>query len=378
VSGGGSPSQRPETSPRGVATALAESPDIGEPQRHPAPKSLRETFELFALYRRETGLEGLFEGVDLASVTPRQIYYAVYGQAPERIEYVIPQPGVSPLQRFVAALSSSEFRSNIVRHLLDAFPERKRLLFLHIPRAAGSELSVRLMSRYPSVSSQLSWPGWLSQQEFCLAIRQFVCEVRTTDSIFVRGHNTLEQYRAWRAIRFQDSLFAVLREPVAMTVSQVNYVLTRMFSDATPPRPDTVAWRSRFGLGDPAVPGSRAEILTLARRVLRDQGVVASNTICRYLGDGSANRAVENIVLDAIELTDFQHYDDWCRRRWGIDRRSRSNASASYLALADFTAEDRDYIAAITAEDAKVYAVVQQALARRGGLSITGGELLQA
>jgi hypothetical protein len=351
-------------------------PDIVDPLRPPAPAELRETFELFARYRPESGIAGLFDGIDLLAVTPRQIYYAVHGRAPERVDHAIARPAFSPLQGFVAALASKEFRDSVVRNLLHAFPERKRLLFLHIPRTAGSELSVRLMSRYPSISSQLSWPGWMSWQDFYLTIQQFVREAVSSDSIFVRGHNTLEQYRAWGTIRFRDCLFAVLRDPIEMTVSQVNYVLTRVYSRAVPPAPDTAAWRSRFGLADPVTPPSPPEAAALARRILRDQGVVLPNTICHDLGDATANRAAENVILHAVELTDFAHYDEWCRRRWGIDRQSRSNQSMSYIALGDLTAEDRGHIAAITAEDAKIYAVAQRALARSAGPSVTGDELL--
>ena len=342
----------------------------------PAPATPRDTFELFASYRPETGLDGLFDGIDLATVTPRQIYYAVHGRPPERIEYAIPGPDFSPLRRYVTALASQEFRSNIMNDLLAAFPERKRLLFLHIPRGAGAELSARLMTRYPFLNSQISWLGWLTPQEFYLAIRQFVLEASTSDTVFVGGHNTIENYRRWRAMRFQDNIFAILREPREMIISQLNYVLTRMFVKATPPRPDTVGWRKRFGVADIAGPPSRSEAIALARKILQDPGVVVPNTICRYLGDGAAARAIENVVIHAIELTDFHHYDAWCRSRWGIDRRSRSNRSASYVTLEDFAADDRDYMATITAEDAQVYQLAQQAFAKRGGTSITGSEIL--
>lgn len=342
----------------------------------PAPTTLRETFELFARFRFETGLEGLFDEIDLAPVTPRQIYYAVHGRPPERLDFAVPGPEFSPLRRFIESLQSREFRDSIVRNLLDAFPERRRLLLLHIPRTAGSELSVRLMDKYPSVTTQLSWPDWLTVAEFHAAIAQFVREAAVSDSIFVRGHNTLEQYKAWRAIRFRDSVFTVLRDPAEMTVSQVNYVLTRMFVNAVPIRPDTAAWRKRFGVEDAAGPPTGPELLALAKRILRDSGVVPPNPICRFLGDGSAQRAAENIILNAVELTDISRYDAWCRSRWGIERQSRSNISKPYISLADFSGDDRDYMAALLVEDSKLYGVAQKALASRGSPSVIGAELL--
>jgi hypothetical protein len=352
----------------------AGPPDPAVACRRRAPSTPREIFDLFAFYRPETGLEGLFEAIDLAAVTPRQIYYAVHNRAPERIEYAVKRPDFSPLQRFVAALASKEFRANIVRSLLEAFPDRQRLLFIHIPRAGGSELSGRLMSRYPSLTSQLTWLDWVTPQEFYSAIRQFVLDAGTSDRVFVRGHNTLEQYRTWRAMRLRDSVFAVLREPVEMTVSQINYVLTRMF--AARPGPDTAAWRQRFGVGATAGPPSSADVAALARKILYDKGVIQANTSCQYLGNGTAASAIENVVTHDVELTDFHRYEDWCRQRWGIDSQSRSNASRRYVKLEEFSSDERAYIGALTEEDATLYNLAQQAFAKRGGASIIGAEIL--
>jgi hypothetical protein len=353
-------------------TANAEA----APAAGPAPSSLRETFELFAAYRPETGLAGLFEGIDLARVTPRQIYYAVHGRPPERLGYTVRPAGFLAKPRFVAALASKEFRDNIVKNLLDAFPERKRLLFLHIPRTAGSELSVRLMSRYPSISSQLTWPGWLTPEQFYAAVRDFVLEVGGSDSIFVRGHNAIDDFRAWRVMRFQDSVFAVLRNPLDMIISQVNYVMMRIFDTTVPLRPDTVGWRELFGVIDEDMPPSPSNMAALARIILRHSGVVTPNPICRFLGDGTAARAIENIVVHAIEITDIDHYDAWCSTRWDIDRQSRSNASTRYVALDDFTGDDRRYMASLTEEDARLYGAAQKAFARRGGTSLIGDDIL--
>jgi hypothetical protein len=232
------------------------------------------------------------------------------------------------------------------------------------------------MSRYPSISSQLTWPGWLTTEQFHLAVREFVLEAGTSDSIFVRGHNTLDHYRAWRVMRFQDSVFAVLRDPREMIISQINYVMTRMFNMAIPPRPDTVAWRELFGIVDPDGPPSHPEAAALARKILRHQGLVPPNPMCGYLGDGTAVRAITNIVIHAIEITDLDHYRDWCSTRWGVDSESQSNASTRHVTLDDFTDDDRRYMAALRQEDAKLYNTARQALARRGGISLIGDDIL--
>ena len=340
-----------------------------------APSTSREIFELFASYQPETGLKSLFQGVDLTAVDRRRIYYAVHGRAPETPELLLDE-GFLPLNGYIAALTSEEFRSNIVQHLLTAFPERKRLLFVHIPRTAGSELSARLMDRYPSLNGQLTWADWRTPEEFFSEISRFVLESGSSDSVFVHGHNTLEQYRAWRVIRFRDSIFTVAREPVEMMVSQINYVLTRIFAEEIPPKPDTLAWRTTLGVEAAAGEPSKSQALALARKALYEKDIIPPNIMCHYLGDGTADGAIANVIIHAAEITDFDHYGAWFRERWGIDTQSRSNFSKAYINADDLTDQDVDYIASATSEDAKFYMRLQQAFAKRGGTSIVGKQIV--
>jgi hypothetical protein len=341
-----------------------------------APVDLRETFLLFSFYRTEFGLPGLLLDLDLSAVDPRQVYYAVHGRPPETAEHAIPPGDYSALHAFVHALSSDEFRSEIVPRFLAAFPEKRRLLFIHIPKCAGSELSARLVARYPAVNSQLALREWLTVEQFLLAIKHLVLEAQISDSILVVGHNTLENYRAWNAIRYQDRLFTVVREPLETMISQINYVLTRMFLDESKAGPDSRGWRQTFEITKTGEAMSKAEMIELARRVMRHEGVVPANIMCRYLGNGTAADAIERVVINHVEITDLQRYDDWCRVRWGIDRHTKSNVSTRYIGVEDLSSADLDHIAAATAEDSALYARVQDRLARSNAPSIIGRQIV--
>ena len=50
---------------------------------------------------------------------------------------------------------SAAFQQEVLTLLLNAFPEKRRLLFVHIPKCAGSDLSHHLMTRYPSIDQRL-------------------------------------------------------------------------------------------------------------------------------------------------------------------------------------------------------------------------------
>ena len=109
--------------------------------------------------------------------------------------------------------------------------------------------------------------------------------------------------------------------------------------------------------------------------MLRTQGAVPANVACRYLGGTNADAAVDHAICYDIELTDTEHLDLWCQAKWGIDRQTRSNVSHPYVGLDDLPHADREHIASITAEDAKLYATVQERVARLGTASVKGSQL---
>ena len=248
----------------------------------PAPRNAREFFQLFADYTPEKGLRSLLRDVDFAGVEPRQIYFTLHGRAPEKREYAIPPPKFSPLEKYIGGFGGEEFRKNVIPRFLEAFPEKQRLLFLHIPKTAGSELSARLMERYPFLNGQILQPGRGSEDQICQHIRDAVVGLAGSDHLLVGGHNTLERYRTWRAIRGEDQLFGVVREPVRAMISQVNYILTRIFAAEKEPDPDTLGWRRHFQVNNFAQAISKTAAIELAGRVLRRQGAVPLTSLAAF------------------------------------------------------------------------------------------------
>jgi hypothetical protein len=343
--------------------------------QRPVPRSPREFFQLFADYTPDRGLRGMLQDLDFAGVEPRRVYFALLGRAPEKREFAVPPPGFSALEKLARGFASDEFRANVIPRFLEAFPEKQRLLFLHIPKTAGSELAARIRGKYPYLTYQLLQPGRGSEDEICQHIRNAVIGLAGSDHLLVLGHNTLERYRTWRAIRYEDQLFGVLREPLGAIISQVNYVLTRMFSKETRLDPDALGWRRKFQVGDADQAISKPAAVELAGRVLRSQGVVPPNVACRFLGGPTAEAALERAICYDVELTDTAHLDAWCQEKWGIDRQTRSNVSQRYVVLDDLPLADREHIASITAEDARLYAAVQERMARLGTVSVKGLQL---
>ena len=341
----------------------------------PAPRSFRDILDLFQFYHEEVGLEALIDTIDLTDVLPRQIYYAVHGRPPDTIEEACGEQHY-PIKAILAAkLLSTEFRESFITNALAAFPEKQRLLFIHIPKSAGSNLSSHLVSQFASFNTTFAEPGVASDEQFLRLVKAFALELRISDQIYIHGHNHLQRYEDWGAIRQDDQVFTVLRDPQELIVSQVNYVLTRMVSVENPIPADTAGWRAEFGY-QPGTELSRPDLLALAARILAHDGVVPTNVMCRYLGDGIAQHAAERLVTRNIEVTTMPHYAAWCRDRWGIATATQRNKSETFLRWADYTAEQQAYILGSNAEDKRVYDWVNRQIDAAGANALTGRALL--
>lgn len=345
-----------------------------------APISPRDTFELFRFYRPDVGLRRLLEDAGITDMSPRQIYHAVHDRAPDTMEAALPSAGYDAVSRFIAALSSREFQVLLAGRLLDAFPEKRRLFFVHIPKTAGVDLAARLIGRYASFNTNLLNPELTPKPEMLfLAIKHVVLEMAVSDTIFISGHTELAKYQFWggNGIRYQDAVFTVVREPLEQIISQVNYVIGRMFSDQQPIRPDTAGWRREFGVTPANMEEMSEKVLPLARRILRNQGVVVPNVICRYLGGGSYETAVTRTVGHDLEVVELKQLDAWSEQRWGAIQKQRLNVSRKYISRQDLSPDDLAHARSIVEEDQRYYADVVAALERSGGLSIKGSQIVR-
>lgn len=100
-----------------------------------APSSLRETFQLLGFLPSGRTFDEFIESLPLEQMSPRQIYYAVHGRAPDSLGSALAHPGFRPSDVFRAAISSEEFLRNLVRNFLTAYPEKKDTSLYTYPNA---------------------------------------------------------------------------------------------------------------------------------------------------------------------------------------------------------------------------------------------------
>ncbi len=353
-------------------------PDLGaelppEFLRLPAPETPRQTFDLFSLYDRDQGLYNLLRQMDFAGCAARQLAYAALGGLVPAEDKVPPtwQPEAAR-DILNELLLSRDFQQNILRLFLEAFPEKRRLLFVHIPKCAGSDLSHHLVVRYPCIAEQLRVPHWTETRLLFEALSDVVRQLHFSDTIFVRGHVNLAEYLEQGLARPSDRLFTILRDPVEIAISQVNYLLMRLKHDAAAGtiRSDVRHWLDL--LGEETIPGELSDpfLRRLGERALRTQRIVTPNTMCHWLGGGEAAAVLARLAEHEVEVTTTRQYPQWRRQRWGIDADTRQNGSIKFLTRDTLGAEDLAYLRDISVEDAKLYHAVEQRLLRTGECAV--------
>lgn len=347
--------------------------------KRPAPTSPRETFEALARYDKDEGLEVWLDGFDFTAVTPHQVYYSVLGRLPENARVAAMPPGYDARRHYTEVLHSEEFQKNLIAHVLRAFPEKTRLFFVHVPKCAGSDLGSHLMQRHGD-----AYLGQMDQNPVHLLpsllpwrLQIIMSGIAQRDTLAVVGHIGLNWLLGERLLRHGDTVFSVVRDPIDMAVSKVNYTLTLLARDGGQRVPPILDWIDKLKLHAHAdgLPQDPAALQALARQLLRDEKVTPRNNLCRFLGRGDAQSALDLCASANIELTTVSRYDRWLSARWGIPASQRINESHRFLHREALSAGDMDYLRDLTAEDRVFHDRIESRLVASGQLSIFGASL---
>jgi len=339
-----------------------------------SPKHVRDSLNLFVYYKSELDITEIFEEIDWRDVTPVQIYYALLDRCPERLSVAKASQDYCPRSHYLDVLYSDEFQSSIVWNVLNAFSEKRRLIFVHIPKCAGSDLAAQISKNTPTVTQRITNPDWASKAELFCAIRQLVVNSVVSDNIFVSGHYTLNELIGRRACRYGDEIFTVVRDPIDRAISNINYA-TSIIAGVSSGLLDYPAWSSIAAETIQYLGKDHVDLIKLAKTIMHDKRIITPNAICNCLGDGDAASAMDKIAGSNIEITDTTRYNEWIKNRWGAERSERLNASESVLTRDKLTSDDLEYLAAIFSEDIIIYQAISKQLYRSNEPSIRGSNL---
>ena len=250
----------------------------------------------------------------------------------------------------------------IVEMILNAHPEKRRLIFVHVPKCAGTDLTANLGTRYPTVHQTLADPNWTPPERLQAAVDAVEQQLQQADDILVAGHNRLQWvlkndlYRPGR-----DRLFTVVREPTEIILSALNYTIGKLISDPHGEQPDTRGWLRSMGVTGVAGWAVR-DIALLALR----SGPIPRNALCHFLGRNTAESALDMIRESGIEISETSRYSKWAQATWGLSFTTRHNVSKSFVTLDELPA---DTVKHLCAADAALYPELMKALGDK--LSIT-------
>jgi hypothetical protein len=339
-----------------------------------APSSLADVFRLFCLYNETDGLDALLARVVFTGKTPAELTASVLARAPHASELAGLREVYDPAQYFRTLVTSREFQTEMIRLFLLAFPEKRRLFFVHIPKCAGTDLESHLSPRYLSLGQGISSPAWTTTNRLFGLLSGLSTMVNFVPDIFIHGHLPFHNYVRTIGIRPHDEVFTVLRDPIEVVISQVNYNIGLLRVDPQAKRPDTRQVMSQLGIEKQDAAFSPGQLRELALRGLRTPAIARANRIVGQFGGGKAASALGNIISYDVEITELSRYRAWLKQRWGIESKTRRNASVPIIGRDDVTSH-LDYLLEQTAEDRQIYETVWKALEKMDSPSLRGSSL---
>jgi hypothetical protein len=346
----------------------------------PMPRDLGEVFQVLGLYDPRDGLESLIGRLDLAGVQPKQIYTAVLGRAPDDIATATPRKDYDPTKHFLEALQSREFQHKSIRNLLSTISAKRRDIFIHIPKCAGTDLILNLAPNRLSIPRILDFEEWVSKEDFFSSVAGLMQAESFYSDVFVYGHMQVGEYFDLAGLRPSDRIFTVIRDPAELLLSQANYAVARLCQD-----PDGAAFDTRdimniLGINKLPEGMTPQQLKRLAISCLLNQRISQPDRICYYLGKGghpSYRQAIEHLVTYDIEITNTRNYQRWLSERWGIQPGTRHNESEKFLSLQEARRFFPGELQAGTSEDRKLFEVIEWVLAQTGGSSTRGSEVAE-
>jgi hypothetical protein len=296
---------------------------------------------------------------------------------PEAARFARTRPDYSAQEHARAALLSAEFQNSIIQLIANAYPEKTRIIHVHIQKTAGLDLQKKLSALFPAALITLSQEEVTSKQAFFETIKAIVGNLSNHNSLVIAGHKELTWYLSRSLYRYGDRMFAVIRHPYDIVISYINFIIGRFVNDPKLSRYDTRDWAGMIGLGDLPDLSKNDNILGIASKLLVTRStIIRPNFLATYLGKGTAHSALDLIARTDIEITDVGMYKRWLKETWGIESDTRVNQSRPYVTIDSFRASEREYIKENCAEDMILYSALMKALKLRGASYIRGADIL--
>lgn len=316
----------------------------------PSPRTGRDLFEMLRLYDAEAGIGRVLSRMDLAGMTPRQAVFCTMGRLPPAPAARAPA-NYNPRSHLRRLLQGDEFQKNLLRRMLECYPEKQRLFFIHLPKCAGTDLTSILLQQMPGFNMRLLDRNWFTAETMLDALGVLVRDLAFADRVLMFAHFELRNYLADNMVRFGDRVFSVVRNPADTIISGINYILTRFRNDTELQAIDTNGWLKLLDHGRIKAALDSEDYRDIAMEMLFTPGMMHANRICQFLGDGTAASALLMCARADVEISHVSRYEEWLALRWGAAGSRRRNASIPMVSADMLGAEGLARIGALTEED---------------------------
>ncbi len=332
--------------------------------QRPPPVRPRQLFELLGALGRNATFPALLRAVELREGDPHNIAFVVLGRwlTPQEVA-ALPDPyRAGP--HLTGLIRSMEFRAHLARRACESFPERKRLLFVRVPRSGGQSVLSMLDNRHPLLPLDLTAPSYNDPVTLMEALGRVFMRTATSNKLALThtrmapfldtpgARPNVDDPFAWRMslppARVEDTLFAVLRDPQARALGQVNALLSAWQSGERDV-PAKVATR----VSGPIKRARAADWRRLGREILAE--TVLQNPICHALGDGTDEGARQACSRSPLQLVALEQLNTWSRTELENMASDPEPASEPILRRQDLGAAEVAALEAATREDQSYY-----------------------
>lgn len=286
-----------------------------------------------------------------------KIYEYVVGRTPTA-EELHASKNASSLDIFNQLLHSKDYKINIAKYVMEAYPEFAREFFIHIPKTGGTTLFACMANsgEYALLRSR----RWLSNESkinIQSALAEIVAQLQHREKMTftISGHLTVDDLFSMNAKRFGDKVLTVVRDPIDTVKSYLRYVMTRFQAchGVQECATDVKIWRQLLQVDENFAFGDEERTRAFLHDCVRK--IVGKNLICNALSPtATASESLDNINRLGIQVVMYDRLRDYILSRgWNAD--TRENVSTKFAAVEDLDAKFWDAVESNFREDLTLY-----------------------
>ena len=287
------------------------------------------------------------EGYPEASI--RRFYYLAFlGRIPESQEIAL-QPVANRLECALEFLRSDEFLQKHIKIIRNMFPTILASFFLHIPKTGGRTIlaAQERATNFVTFRTPTDVSNW--EEDRLMYFGRMIASLRKGNCrIAVSGHPTAEFLVSQDILGPEDEVFTILRNPPALVISFINYVLTCV-SEQRPHRVIDL-WGRIVDM--PALSVGDKIPKEVVLRILHQ--IIPLNISCAVLGGATWEKSVEFIKTMGIEMFFLDDLDTVIERK-GLPSLPPHNISVKFVNESELDDEVRNAIIEHVKEDIKLY-----------------------